>query len=580
MHQLSLCSLSRLLSYCLFGGLVLLLSELAAAHTDHQHTAQQQQAAAQQQQDTTRQIISDYVRRLEAGEKLFVEGHEIASVILLPAIYKEHQYAPLWDNQRAVQQLLAAIRSIGQDGLNPADYNLAALEKLLLRQARQTSPEPARNADLDLLLTDSLIRLGYHLNFGKVDPEALDPDWNMTRYLEDMETLARQACTIIDTGNVDQLIESLRPQAPRYTQLRAALASMRRLQQEGGWETVPAGDTLKHGMSDPRVRALRKRLMTTADMPVVDIESPVFDTAVEQGVKNFQRHHGLEADGIVGKNTLAAMNVMVEDRIDQIRANLERARWALHDLPGNFILADIAGFTVSYYRNGEQIWQTRAQVGRPFRKSPIFRARVSYMEINPTWTVPPTILREDVLPEIKRDPEYLTRKNMRVLDYQGKPVDPATIEWNRYSGRNFPYLLRQGPGPENALGRIKFMFPNKHLVYLHDTPSKALFGKTERAFSSGCIRIEHPYELAGLLLGNDPYWDKQKVINAVNSMQTMNIGLREPVTIILLYWTVDFADDGNVIFKNDIYGRDPAIIAGLAEDFTFRVSQIFRDQDQ
>lgn len=575
MNKPGLATPTCLLRNCLFVCLALLLSGHAQAHADHQHTAAQEPGTIQQQQDSVQQIIADRVRLLEAGEKLVVDGQEIASVILLPAIYKEHQYAPVWHNPRAVEQLLSAIRNIEQDGLNPADYNLATLEKLLLRQTRQATPDATTDASLDLLLTDSMIRLGYHLSFGKVDPEALDPDWNMTRYVEDVEALVQQAYAI-DNGNVDQLIESLRPKAPKYAQLKAALASTRKLQQEGGWETVPDGSTLKPGMSDPRVRALRKRLMTTADMPVVDIESVDFDATIEQGVKNFQRRHGLKADGIVGNNTLAAMNVTVEERIDQIRANLERARWALHDLPETFILADIAGFKVSYFRDGELVWQTRAQVGQPFRKSPIFKARMTYMEVNPTWTVPPTILREDVLPSIKRDPEYLARKNMRVLDYQGNPVDPVTLDWNLYTGSNFPYLLRQGPGPENALGRIKFMFPNKHLVYLHDTPSKSLFGKTERAFSSGCIRIEHPYELAGLLVRNDPNWDQQKVINAVSSLRTMSIGLREPVTIILLYWTVDFADDGSVIFKNDIYERDPAIIAGLTEDFAFRVTQIIR----
>lgn len=568
---------ASLLRNCLVACLTLLLSWNTTSHADHGHEALPAVDTTElAQQAGTRRIIAERIQQLESGEQLVVDGHEIASVILLPAIYREHRYAPVWHNPRAVEQLLGAIRDIGEDGLNPADYNLAALERLLLRQSRQVTPDATLDANLDLLLTDSLIRLGYHLNFGKVDPEALDPDWNMTRYVEDLEALVQQAHAI-DSGNVDQLIESLRPAAPKYAQLKAALASTRKLQQDGGWAPVPGGDTLKPGMHDPRVRALRKRLMTTGDMPVVNIESPDFDTAVAEGVKKFQRRHGLKADGIVGKHTLAAMNVPVEDRIDQIRANLERARWALHDLPGTFILVDIAGFEVSYFRDGERLWRTRAQVGRPFRKSPIFKARMTYLEVNPTWTVPPTILREDVLPEIRRDPEYLARKNMQVLDYQGRPVDPATVDWNRYSASSFPYLLRQGPGPENALGRIKFMFPNKHLVYLHDTPSKSLFGKAERAFSSGCIRIEHPYELAGLLLESDPRWNQRKVINAVNSLQTMSIGLREPVTIILLYWTVDVTEDGSVVFKNDIYARDPAIIAGLAEDFAFRVSHIIRD---
>ena len=535
-------------------------------------------ANAQALEPSIQQLLMDRVTRIEAGETVTIEDSEVASRILLPAIYRAHDYVPLWHNPRSVEQLLAAIRASELDGLTPSDYNLHALETLLL-QRRKDLAENDLACNLDLLLTDSLVRLGYHLSFGKVDPEALDPDWNMTRYIEDMDTLVQQA-EAIETGNVDVLLQSLRPQAPAYAHLQAALAQYRDLQARGGWQAVAPGETLKPGMSGERVAALRRRLLVTADMQPGSGDPASFDATLEAEVRAFQQRHGLEDDGIVGRSTLAALNVPVEQRIDQIRANLERARWVLHDLPETYILVDIAGFRVTYTRNGEVIWQTRAQVGRPFRKTPVFRARMTYLEVNPTWTVPPTILREDVLPAIKRDPAYLAQKNMQVIDYDGKPVDTTTLDWQRYTGRNFPYLIRQGPGPENALGRIKFMFPNKHLVYLHDTPSKALFGKATRAFSSGCIRIEHPYDLAGLLLEGDPDWDREKVIAAVDSLQTRTISLRQPVSIILLYWTVDFTPDGRVAFKQDIYGRDPAIVRGLNAGFRFRGSAIIREQLQ
>jgi len=535
-------------------------------------------ANAQPLEPSIQQLLMDRVTRIEAGETVTVGDSEVASRILLPAIYRAHDYAPLWHNPRSVEQLLAAIRASELDGLAPSDYNLHALETLLL-QRRENLADNDLACNLDLLLTDSLVRFGYHLSFGKVDPEALDPDWNMTRYIEDMDTLVQQA-EAIETGNVDVLLQSLRPQAPAYAHLQAALAQYRDLQARGGWQAVAPGETLKSGMSGERVAALRQRLVITADMPAGAGDPTLFDAALEAGVRAFQQRHGLEEDGIVGKSTQAALNVPVEQRIDQIRANLERARWVLHDLPDTYILVDIAGFRVTYTRHGEILWQTRAQVGQPFRKTPVFRARLSYLEVNPTWTVPPTILKEDVLPAIKRDPTYLAQKNMQVIDYDGQPVDTATIDWQRYTGRNFPYLIRQGPGPNNALGRIKFMFPNKHLVYLHDTPSKSLFGKTLRAFSSGCIRIEHPYELAGLLLEGDPNWNKEKVLAAVDSLQTRTISLRQPVSIILLYWTVGFTPDGQVIFKQDIYERDPAIIRGLNAGFRFRNSAVIRDHLQ
>ena len=211
------------------------------------------------------------------------------------------------------------------------------------------------------------------------------------------------------------------------------------------------------------------------------------------------------------------------------------------------------------------------------RMTPIFKSRITYLEVNPTWTVPPTILREDVLPAIRRDPHYLQEKNMRVIDRQGNPVDPAGIDWSRYRGSNFPYLIRQDPGPDNALGRIKFMFPNNHAVYLHDTPGKNLFSRTERTFSSGCIRIEDPYGFAVLLLGADPGWNRERVIAAVDSLKTRTIPLRSPVVVILLYWTVDVDDEGSVLFKQDIYNRDPPIIKALGKEFSFRKTPLIRD---
>jgi len=331
-------------------------------------------------------------------------------------------------------------------------------------------------------------------------------------------------------------------------------------------------------MKDARITILRNRLHVTGDMPAENMESDLFDSTVEEGVKHFQQRHGLDDDGIVGKGTLAALNVSVADRIDQIRVNLERARWILHDLPEEFVVADIAGFYVKYYRGGDIVWEGRAQVGKPYRKTPVFRDQIRYLEFNPTWTVPPTILKKDVLPAIKRDPDYLAKKNMRVLDGKGKPVDAAAIDWSQYLEKSFPYLIRQEPGPGNALGRIKFMFPNKHLVYLHDTPSKGLFEQSARAFSSGCIRVENPFGFAERLLENTPGWDRSRIMREVDTAKTSRVNLAEPVTVMLLYWTVAVDAAGTVIFKDDIYQRDAAVLDGLNEPFRFRDAPILDEQ--
>lgn len=507
--------------------------------------------------------------------RVAIDQTVITSAIVLPALYAQRNYTQVWSNPASVQQLLDAIEHSDAHGLDPADYNLATLRLLLERNNETGLANPERTAHLDLLLTDSLIRLGYHLAFGKVDPEALDAKWTMTRYIDDLGALLQQGAAI-EQGRVDELLQSLVPQTHIYGRLQEALATYRRYEQLGGWAPVPAGESLKTGMSDDRVVALRARLIATGDLATQDMYLPGFDTAVEAGVKHFQQRHGLEPDGVVGEKTLTALNVPVQARIAQLRANLERARWMLHDLPDTWLMADIAGFSVRLYRDDTIAWETRAVVGQEERRSPVLRSNLTYLDLNPTWTVPPTVLDEDLLPELRRNPDTLAAKNMQVIDYAGNPVDANTIDWQRYTGRSFPWLIRQRPGPKNALGRIKFMFPNAHSVYLHDTPSKALFRRPERAFSSGCIRVEHPYELAEQLLAGTPGWDGKRLRRAIDSLQTQSVSLSEPVTILLTYWTAFVEDDGTVRFSRDIYERDPAIIRGLAEPFHFREREIIR----
>ncbi|MEN8763407.1 MAG: L,D-transpeptidase family protein [Thiogranum sp.] len=516
--------------------------------------------------------IQRYIERIQTGGDAVIDGESVASVQVLPALYEQHNYARLWTRPDSINQLFDTLDSIDEDGLDASDYHTAALKALRGQIWETATADPALAAKFDILLTDSLIRLGYHLLVGKVDPVELDNNWNMEYTIGDLDT-ALELASAIEQGSVTGLVNRLRPQAPIYANLKTALARYRNIEQQGGWNPLASGPTLKPGMIDARVAELRQRLAATGDLPSADLTSNSFDDSVEAGVKAFQRQHGLEADGLLGKATLAAMNVPVDARVDQIRVNLERARWVLRNLPDEYVLTDIAGFRVTYVRDGKVIWESRAQVGKPYRKTPVFRSEITYLDINPTWTVPPTILYKDIIPKIQKDPDYLNKKDMRVLQHNGKAVDASTIDWSKYSSRGFPYMIRQNPGPKNALGRIKFMFPNKHSVYLHDTPSKSLFGKTQRAFSSGCIRVENPYDFAELLLQSDR-WNKARILEVVDSQKTTSVTLPSPVTVIMLYWTVNADADGQVIFKKDIYNRDGVILAGLKRPFQFRKGPI------
>ena len=518
--------------------------------------------------------IRTEVERIRSGECASVADCPIASTIVLPALYEKYDYQPIWTNADSIRQLVAAIEASHLDGLNPEDYHLGEISRL---QAELSSGGNSdTQASLDLVLTDSLVRLGYHLVIGKVDPESLDGNWNMERTLE-LDPILEMS-RAIDSGNVSNLIDSFRPQAAVYHQLKSALARYRSLQAAGGWQAVPDGQTLKPGMNDPRVVALRRRLAVTGDMPAAYDESPEFDEQLEAGVRRFQARHGLEADGVVGKGTLAELNVPVEARIDQLRVNLERARWVLQDLPQDFVITDIAGFRVMYFRGGELFWESRAQVGKSYRKTPVFRDSIRYVEFNPTWTVPPTILKKDILPKVKKDPGYLQKKNIRVIDRNGKTVDAGAIDWSRYPAAGFPYMLRQDPGPKNALGRVKFMFPNKHAVYLHDTPHKSGFARAQRTFSSGCIRVEDPFAFARLLLDDQTDWDQSRIDRTLESLKTTRVNLTEPLTVMLLYWTAVVNNDGQVIFRKDVYDRDAAVLSALNAGFSFRQKPVIRQQ--
>jgi murein L,D-transpeptidase YcbB/YkuD len=522
------------------------------------------------QVDPAQTAIRQMVEQLTEAGRLQIGKAHIAAVGAIPEFYQRRNFHRGWTNPAAVDDLLRAIDDSEEDGLTPEDYHREMLNRLDSETNSSALSDPQKLADFDVLLTDALLRLCYHLYVGKVDPERLDPDWN---FAKDIDHLAPALLIqgAINSGDLYQFIGTLKPQHQYYTELKKVLMRYRSIARSGGWKSVPGGKTLRIGMTDARVPLLRKRLSITGDMEdSLRTDANFFDERLEKAVIRFQRRHVLTADGVVGKNTLKAMNVPVAVRIAQIRVNLERARWVLQDIEDTFVVVNIAGFQVSYIRGGELAWRSRVQVGKPFRKTPVFRSEMKYLVFNPTWTVPPTILSQDILPAVNRDPSYLQQKNIEVLERSGRIVNPATIDWSKYKGNNFPYLLRQRPGPNNALGLVKFIFPNKHLVFLHDTPSKTLFERETRTFSSGCIRVEKPLQLAELLLDDPVKWDNESIAGVIRSGQPKTVYLREPMLVLLLYWTATVDEEGEPIFINDVYDRDPSILEDLNAGFRLR----------
>ncbi|HEX5030153.1 MAG TPA: L,D-transpeptidase family protein [Tepidiformaceae bacterium] len=500
--------------------------------------------------------------RLTSGGSLSIAGAPVGSRRLIPLVYERRGYRPAWNVPR-LDQLLGSIDDVARDGLIPEDYHRAELRRMRLQMDTDAGKSADATADRDILATDALIGLAYHLYTGKVDPVRLDSKWNFERTIDRQEA-ADVLLRILDTGQIDSWLQHLRPRHPYYSYLKRELARYRDLAARGGWPAIPAGPTLKLGMRDPRVPSIRKRLEASGDLPPARgaDTSRVYDAPLAAAVRSFQRNQLLGDDGSIGPGTLGVMNVPVKARIDQIRVNLERARWLLHDLPDSFVVVNIAAFRVYLVVKGEVVWSSRCVVGKEARQTPIFRDNMRYLVFNPTWTVPPGILARDILPSLRRgDLSVLKRKKLKVIDKNGRIVNPGSVAWSKVNAG--AYTFRQDAGPDNALGRVKFMFPNSYAVYLHDTPSRDLFEEPSRAFSSGCIRVDRPLELAERVLA-DPKWNAAAIRRTVDAGKTTTVTLKRPLPVLLLYWTAfPWGRGGEVAFARDIYGRDARVLKAL-----------------
>jgi murein L,D-transpeptidase YcbB/YkuD len=505
--------------------------------------------------------LRERVERLTTVGSIDIEGAALGREDILPEFYARRAYRPAWTDPARVRELLDLLATAPEHGLAPEDFFLSRLRALTA-----AAGDAGQQADADLLLTEALIRYGYQRRFGKVNPQEMEPAWNFRRGFAHGADPVDILDAAITAPSLAAFIDARIPAGSWYRRLQQALAHYRGIAASGGWPEVPAGAALRPGERDERVSVLRERLRIEGDLAAgstpADTEASVFfDDALAAAVRSFQARHGLDVDGVPGAATLAALNVPAPTRVDQIRMSLERLRWLTGDMPDTYVAVNVAGFHVAFVRDNRLVWTGRAVVGRAARQTPICRGAMTYVELNPTWTVPPTILREDVLPKLKSDPGYLQRENMTVLDRNGRAVDPHTVDWNRYRS-SVPYTLRQEPGPANALGRIKLMFPNKHAVYLHDTPARALFAKAERTFSSGCIRVEDPLALAELVL-DSPQWNRAALEQGIAAGKTRRIDLAKPVPVLLVYLTATTDPDGVTRFFSDVYDRDAALMRAL-----------------
>lgn len=452
--------------------------------------------------------------------------------------------------------VLEALRDAGEQGLDPADYAPDRLEALQSAIARK---DVSRLADFDLLVTGTFFRYASDLSTGRVHPDEVRSDWHTNSpEIDYVDVLSRS----LEKDEIRELLEALAPPHRGYARLREALGPLRAAAAAGGWPVIPEGPSIGSGSHGPRVALLRRRLALEAAGSPTEGGSDRFDRALEQSVRAYQRQHGIDPDGRVRGGTLAELNRPVEQRIEQIELNLERWRWIPRTLGDPYLLVNIPGFDLQLVRGGETTWRTRVVTGKAYTPTPVFSDRIVSVLVNPPWNVPESIAVGEYLPLLRENPRALERQHLRLLEGSGddaREVNPTRVDWRRVDEAHFPYRIRQDPGSDNALGRLKFELTNDFHIYLHDTPAGHLFGRSERDLSHGCIRVENPAELASRILGDS---SADPLREALDQEDERRLPVRPPVWVHILYWTA-WVDETGLRFGPDVYGLDGPQMAAL-----------------
>jgi len=471
--------------------------------------------------------------------------------------YEARGWRSVWRPDQ-VPRIVEAIKRVDADGLNPADYHLTAIED----RSRGGAAGALLDADQDILLTDAVAAVVDNVRYGKVRPRSLGHGWS-TDPRDNMPPLESTLARVAQSPDIAGAISAERPNHFIYKGLVGALAQLREIDGNGGWGRVTPVPDIRPGAVDERVPSVRARLTRSGELEpdASSDSSPRYDPTLVRAVKLFQARHRLPETGVVGTKTVRAMNVTASDRADQVRVNLERARWVLNGLKGDFVLVNLPAFKAYYIQGGKNVWEGRTQIGEEAKQTPTFRAKMSTVVFNPDWTVPQSIVADEIFPEVESGKDALASRKLLVYDQQGREVDPASVDWS--SPDNFPYTLKQPPGPDNALGRVKLLFPSSYAIYMHDTPSKGLFDTQKRTFSHGCIRTENVMGLAEILLQGQDGWDRTRIQQALATGKTVNVDLVHRPDVVIVYWTVSVGASGEVRYTDDIYDQDKPLLDAL-----------------
>ncbi|WPR76387.1 L,D-transpeptidase family protein [Algoriphagus sp. NG3] len=488
---------------------------------------------------------------------------------ILQEFYEAREYVEVWlfngSLSKSGKELLDQLENSKYDGLQPDDYHLAEIHALSSNPEKEnkrfrnlSSEEKVR---LELLLSDAFLSLVHDLENGKVDPSTLDPEWKFEKKESEIDYLTM----LNEVGNgksVEKIVEQLYPLSELYVQGREAIKELYQIHKNDTltWEFAQVEGAIKVGEEHAAIPALRKRLIFWDFLNSYDMENPdLFDSTMFAGLQKYQKANGMNPDGVIGSLVAESLNKSPQDLIDIAAINMERLRWMPKmDWEQEMVVVNIANYQLDYLIKKDTAFTAKVIVGKEYSESPTFTAPMSYLVFSPYWNIPESITKDEIIPSISKNPNYLEQKNMEVVSSSGEVVRASKVNLSKEEG----YRVRQKPGGDNSLGLVKFMFPNEYNIYIHDTPARSLFEKENRALSHGCIRIQNPEQFAQILLDSKE-WDDDKIQEAMHQDKEKVVELDRKIPVVILYMTFWADKDGKANFRSDVYDRDQALLKAL-----------------